>query len=209
MPPGLRIRRDPDRGDAGGQNQKEAFDIYDAPEAEDVVCVGEPVATGATKPRSEVHRDGDWHRSVDIWIIDGDDVLIQRRSKLKDTNPGKLDVSCAGHLGAGQSPVDAALRELNEELGIVVDDLKFAFRAPCVATGASYLDKEFIDVFLLRLPIRDVHFTIATSEVDDLLVMPLPSVLQDLRDGSSFVPKPEHYLDALVDAISSLPDLSV
>lgn len=27
--------------------------------------------TGRIKLRSEVHRDGDWHRAVNIWIVNG------------------------------------------------------------------------------------------------------------------------------------------
>ena len=35
--------------------------------------------TGKTKLRSEVHRDGDWHKAVHIWIINNKgDILLQR-----------------------------------------------------------------------------------------------------------------------------------
>lgn len=34
--------------------------------------------TGQTKPRHLAHRDGDWHRAVDIWIINP-----ERRAKQK------------------------------------------------------------------------------------------------------------------------------
>ena len=40
--------------------------------------------TGKTKLRSEVHHDGDWHKSVHIWILNSKgDVLLQRRSLTK------------------------------------------------------------------------------------------------------------------------------
>lgn len=38
---------------------------------------GEPL--GITKERNAVHRDGDWHPSVHIFVIQGDRVLLQRR----------------------------------------------------------------------------------------------------------------------------------
>lgn len=39
---------------------------------------------GKTKLRSEVHRDGDWHKAVHIWILNNNgDVLLQRRCAKK------------------------------------------------------------------------------------------------------------------------------
>lgn len=43
---------------------------------------------GFSKPRSQVHRDGDWHRSTHIWVLDSDGcVLVQKRAMGKDTFP--------------------------------------------------------------------------------------------------------------------------
>ena len=75
--------------------------------------------TGEKKLRSEVHRDGDWHKAVHIWIInDKGEILLQRRCATKDSNPNMLDISCAGHLSSGDKSLDGALRELKEELNI-------------------------------------------------------------------------------------------
>lgn len=58
--------------------------------------------TGIEKPRSLVHRDGDWHRVAHIWVInDKNEILLQRRSHEKDHNPDMLDLSCGGHLSGG------------------------------------------------------------------------------------------------------------
>ena len=78
---------------------------------------------GSVKSRREVHRDGDWHRALHLWVIlrgEGDPrVVLQRRSLAKDTHPGLVDVSVAGHLRAGESEGDA-LREADEEIGLIV-----------------------------------------------------------------------------------------
>lgn len=38
--------------------------------------------TGQTKLRSAVHRDGDWHQAVNIWIVSpSQEILLQRRSE--------------------------------------------------------------------------------------------------------------------------------
>lgn len=45
-------------------------------------------------------------------------MLLQKRSMNKDSFPGKFDTSSAGHIQAGDEPLESALRELGEELGI-------------------------------------------------------------------------------------------
>ena len=91
----------------------EMFDIVDEN--------GEP--TGTVKERTKVHEDGDLHRTSHVWIVrdnnkGGLDVLLQKRSESKDSNPGCYDISSAGHIPAGCGYLDSALRELKEELGI-------------------------------------------------------------------------------------------
>lgn len=59
------------------------------------------------------------HRVVHILVHDGrGNLWLQRRSPLKDLEPGKWDTSAAGHFMPGETPEAAAARELFEELGI-------------------------------------------------------------------------------------------
>ncbi len=80
--------------------------------------------TGMVVTREVAHRYGYLHGTVHLWIYrpsqdaTGVDVLLQRRSENKESYPGCLDISSAGHISAGQAPEDAVLRELNEELGL-------------------------------------------------------------------------------------------
>lgn len=73
-----------------------------------------------TKARSLVHRDGDWHCAIHIWVIHPvtGKLLVQQRSATKDSHPSCWDVSCAGHLSAGETSDQAAQAEIGEELGI-------------------------------------------------------------------------------------------
>ena len=46
--------------------------------------------TGRTKERAAVHRDGDLHRTLHVWLVkDARSVLLQRRAASKDLEPGK------------------------------------------------------------------------------------------------------------------------
>lgn len=92
------------------QDPDEPFDLCDAD--------GNPL--GRVKARALVHRDGDWHRALHLWVIvSGPRVVWQRRSLAKDTHPGLVDVSVAGHLRAGETEAEA-LREAEEEIGLTV-----------------------------------------------------------------------------------------
>lgn len=60
--------------------------------------------------RSEVHRDGDYHRAVHVWIYSEStgELLLQRRADCKDSWPGQWDISSAGHISAGDSSLFSA-----------------------------------------------------------------------------------------------------
>ena len=46
------------------------------------------------------------------------EVFLQKRSMLKDRQPGMWDSSCSGHLDAGEDYDTCAVRELREEIGL-------------------------------------------------------------------------------------------
>ena len=87
------------------------------------------------------------------------ELLLQKRSIWKDRNPGRWDSSAAGHLDSGEGYLEAARRELREELGVEAPGLELIGRlTPCEETGW-----EFIEVF------RGVHegpFSPAPLEVE-------------------------------------------
>lgn len=132
--------------------------------------------TGITKPRTSVHRDGDWHRAEHIWIInDNKDILLQRRCPTKDSDPNMLDISCAGHLVAGDESIDGALRELEEELSLIVnkEDLKYITtlkRSP--KHNNDFVDNEFDDLYLLKINKKIEELTYQKEEISEILFVP-------------------------------------
>ena len=124
--------------------------------------------TGYACGRTKVHAEGLWHRTVHIWAFDRKGrILFQLRSRVKESNPGLYDTSCAGHISAGDSSLNAAVRELREELGITKSsrDLKYLFEAAheSVLNGGAYLDNEYYDVYKI---------TLSDSEIDSLVPQP-------------------------------------
>jgi len=69
--------------------------------------------------RKEIHAKKLPHRSVHIFVFDHSGRLyLQLRSWNKTDHPGKWDSSAAGHVDTGETYLDAAHRELREELGL-------------------------------------------------------------------------------------------
>jgi isopentenyl-diphosphate delta-isomerase type 1 len=69
--------------------------------------------------RREVHAQSLWHRAVHVMVFDSAGRLfLQKRSMAKDMAAGLWDLSCSGHVDAGEEYDTAAVRELGEELGI-------------------------------------------------------------------------------------------
>ncbi|HYH75026.1 MAG TPA: NUDIX domain-containing protein [Candidatus Saccharimonadales bacterium] len=83
----------------------------------DIVSLdGQP--TGQLIDKAVIHDQGLWHRDVHVWVTNGRDILQQQRAWDKTIMPGEWDVSVGGHVGAGESYLDAAQRETAEELGL-------------------------------------------------------------------------------------------
>ena len=92
---------------------EELFDIVDKN--------GAP--TGEILPRSVVHERELLHGSVLIWIYNRrGDVLLQLRAKDKKVFAAVWDVSVAGHISAGETPRQAAVREIQEEVGLKINE---------------------------------------------------------------------------------------
>lgn len=108
--------------------------------------------TGESRPRDEIHRLGLWHRTVHIWLFDWKgNILFQLRAHDKENNPSLYDTSCAGHISAGDSSLESAVREIGEELGIQKSpaELTYLFESKHTSSlnGGTYLDNEFYDVY--------------------------------------------------------------
>jgi isopentenyldiphosphate isomerase len=153
------------------------------------LCTPDGRPLGQTKARALVHRDGDWHRSLHLWVVltstTPPSILLQRRSLTKDTHPGKVDVSVAGHLHAGESVADA-LREADEEIGLVVgpsDVIRLGVRRRVDARPPAHLDREVQEVLCTFTRRALESFRPDPDEVRGLLAVPLPAALRLVRDG--------------------------
>jgi isopentenyldiphosphate isomerase len=184
--------------------------------------------TGEVLEKSEAHRRGLWHRCFHCWICGSDAaghyLLLQRRAFTKDTWPGYLDITAAGHLSAGERTLDG-LREIEEELGLKVDPERLiplgtiSIEQPLPAG----CDREFHEVFLLQDDTPPENLRLQKEEVESIYRIDLYDVetlletgetpAREYRQGDSiatrinleeFVPKNEDYLAHIAEAARQL-----
>ena len=156
------------------QDPGEPFDI--------ITADGKP--TGRVKSRAEVHRDGDWHRAIHVWVAGVDDrgvpfLTLQRRSPHKDTWPGRFDATVGGHYRAGETLAET-VREVEEEIGIIPDlkDLRpLGVRVCANEAQPGIVDREIQDVFLLRDDRPLENFRPNPAELAALIRFPLETLV--------------------------------
>lgn len=132
--------------------------------------------TGRSKPRNDVHRDGDWHKAAHVWIINSaGDILLQRRCAKKDSHPNMLDISCAGHLSAGEDSLTGAIRELKEELDLDVrpEELRFIKTLKRSSKYSDiFINNEFDDLYILRTDKTIDEMKYREEEISELFFVP-------------------------------------
>lgn len=143
--------------------------------------------TGKLVSKDHAHRRGLWHATVHIWLINNNrQCLLQRRSLEKETFPGLWDVSCAGHVEAGESPIQTACREIHEELGLEIKENSldhFGRINSETLHSLQYHDREWQDLFLLPFD-AGTEFHSNSPEVMDFKWIDLPNLFLELRDRS-------------------------
>lgn len=75
-----------------------------------------PIGQGS---KVEANANGIVHRVVRVIVINSNgDILLQKRGDHVVNHPGKWDQSVGGHVDAGETYLEAAYREMKEEVGI-------------------------------------------------------------------------------------------
>jgi isopentenyldiphosphate isomerase len=156
------------------QDPTEPFDVVNAD--------GTP--TSRIKPRSAIHRDGDWHRALHVWVAGLTEqsepfLMFQRRSPHKDTWPNHYDVTVGGHFRTGEA-FNETLREVEEEIGIAPDGralVPLGVRVCANEAEPGILDRELQDVYLLQDNRPLTAYRPHPAELAALVCFPLDSLL--------------------------------
>ncbi|MDN3493164.1 NUDIX hydrolase [Winogradskyella bathintestinalis] len=151
--------------------------------------------TGQIALKSEAHSKGLYHNTVHVWLYTSKaEILLQQRSHKKTIYPLLWDVSVAGHIDAGETFIEAALRETKEEIGLRLEpnDLKHigVFLHETSYADGQIQDNEFHQVFIAELKTPLNQLNIQEAEVEALKLVSLEEfkiLLENSKTNNHFV----------------------
>jgi isopentenyl-diphosphate delta-isomerase type 1 len=155
--------------------------------------------TGESATHEESHAKGLAHRSVHVWLLNSrHQLLLQKRSLAKRAYPGNWDISAAGHVSSGETSLEAARKEMREELGIDLPESAFAYlftvEEHAVLNGGTYIENEFQDVYLVRADIDEADLVLQETEVEAVRWCDLEEISRWLEGGGEpLVPHTAEY----------------
>jgi len=149
-----------------------------------------------TATRDEVHGNpGLMHKVVHVLVFKRDGrLLLQKRSAYKDVGAGKWDTSVGGHMNPGESPEQAARREMLEELAIEAP-LEFLYRH----IYSSGFETEMVFTFKST---HDGAVEFNRTEIDEVRHWGIPEIRDKLDSGTfcdNFVHEFNYYMKHLSD----------
>ncbi len=180
------------REDIGEDGLSEMLGALNGEEFLDVVDEN-GVPTGETVGRAEAHAAGVRHRTAHVWLFrkKGGEVflLLQKRAARKDY-PGCYDISAAGHLAAGEGPLECALRETEEELGVRAEEKDLIYcgrRVFCYRgekDGRPFIDDQVSEVYLLSCDREEADFSVDPEEAECVRWFSFGAVEEGVKNNS-------------------------
>ena len=112
-----------------------------------------------------VHQQGLRHMAVSVFLMAGEDILIQRRALGKYHTPGLWANTCCTHPHWGEDPLGCAHRRLEQELGIAQTHLVYRDRVEYRAdVGGGLTEHEVVDLFVGQVE-HDLPINLNPDEV--------------------------------------------
>lgn len=171
---------------------------------------GRPI-TGKGASKNDVYAQALLHAASHVWVWRwrGEEIelLFQKRAADKRTWPNRYDISAAGHIDLGEQELQAAMREVAEEIGYRPDASHLEFigthRCFVVAPNKTWTENEIRFLYLLEIS-SDIDFRLEDGEVASLEWKPLSVLRYELAEEvarDTYVPHGEVYFALLFEAL--------
>lgn len=158
---------------------------------EQIVIVDEHDQVIGKEDKEKCHDgDGILHRAFLAMVFNrAGELLLTRRSAKKRLWPAFWDGSVASHVLEGEDYVQASRRRLQEELGIAVDDIEYAFKFRYQAAFRSLgTEREICAVTIAR----GIAFDAIRPDPDEIEAVrtdDLKALIEEIRgDGRQYTP---------------------
>ncbi len=139
---------------------------------------------GFRLPVTITNQKGLWHRGCHALVTTPDNhTLVQKRARHIIFAPSRIDISLGGHVDAGETPTQAMIREIKEEVGLnmPIDGLRLLEIRKWSSYHPRYKRHSncFIYTYHAAVPERKPQMTLQKTEVAGVALLP-PRQLQQL-----------------------------
>lgn len=154
-----------------------------------------------SRDREECHKPNIdfYHKVVWVWLINNKkEILIQQRSFLTKARPGRWgELSAAGHVIKDENPEQACKREIYEEIGVKVDEVKFLKKYIYEPT------KEIVYFYTAIINNSPDEFILQEDEVNDVKFISFDE-FKDKLNNNIFGNYPDEYKKFAIKTLSKL-----
>ena len=152
---------------------------------------------GFLEPRNEEKLNSNVYlKAVTCFVIDKNTnkILLEKRTS-KGMNPDQYDL-VSGHVNGTEVGIQAMIRELQEEVGIQVEEssaniIKISESIPMSFESKGKLKKFFVEFFCL--PRNSTDLTLQESEVDSIEWVDMEEAFRMIQQGETKFPKDFDY----------------
>jgi isopentenyl-diphosphate delta-isomerase len=153
--------------------------------------------TGEAKPYNEAHEKGLRHAAVHVWVVTPDNrIILQKRAANKRLFPSHWDISVGGHVSAGQTHLEAAIRETQEELGLDFKESDFMLLRTLQVHNEpnnGYIDEEFNYMYVVRADVKESDLKFTDGEVEEVKFLTIDEFRNWIHGkGEKMVPHEEY-----------------
>lgn len=168
----------------------------------------EGIETGKSCLKSEIHTKGHYHNTAHVWFYTKNgEILLAQRDANKLLYPLLWDVSVAGHIDAGESIEQGAIREIKEEIGLTISENDL-YKIGVFECFQSYdngiVDNEFHHTYLIELKADLNQLSPQKGEVAALKLVTInefKKILNSIGENNHLVPSNKSYYQFVLGAI--------
>lgn len=167
--------------------------------------------TGKSELKSVIHQKGYYHHTVHIWFYTKNgEILLSQRSAKKAICPLLWDVSVAGHIDAGETMTQAAVRETQEEIGLTIseNELQNIGVFECFQQyDNGIIDNEFHNTFIIELTAPLSQLILQEEEVEAIKLVSLDTfktLIDNIGENNHFVPSNSDYYQYILHSVKSV-----
>ncbi|AUS06443.1 NUDIX hydrolase [Pseudotamlana carrageenivorans] len=147
---------------------------------------------GVSELKSVIHQKGLYHHTAHIWFYtENGEVLLSQRSAQKAICPLMWDVSVAGHIDAGETIKQGAIRETFEEIKVSIteNDLIEIGVFECFQSYKNGItDNEFHNTFIAKLKVPLIDLIPQEDEVEALKLVSIKefdALIENINDANN------------------------